>query len=162
MAELEPVPLAPLWDELAHEFGALPRRPEVALQWEVDGSPLLLTDRRKLKIVVKNLVGNALKFTAAGEVVARASATDKTCTIQVCDTGVGIAPENLGGIFEMFRQVDSSDRRSYDGVGLGLYIVRRLVDQLIGEVSVASTPGRGTTFTVTLPLVADAKVRGAA
>ena len=162
MAELEPVPLAPLWQELEEEFAALPRRPEVALRWIAVGDVLLLTDRRKLKIIVKNLVGNALKFTSSGEVVARVSVTGNTCTLEVRDTGVGIAPEHVDGIFEMFRQVDSSDRRSYGGVGLGLYIVRRLVDQLVGDVTVASQPGQGTTFTVTLPLVAASDARGAA
>ncbi len=166
MAELEPVPLAPLWQELEEEFAALPRRAEVALRWITVGDVLLLTDRRKLKIIVKNLVGNALKFTSSGEVVARVTATGNSCTLEVRDTGVGIPPEHLEGIFEMFKQVDSSDRRSYGGVGLGLYIVRRLVDQLVGDITVTSRPGRGTTFTVTLPLVAaDAGgpgVRGAA
>jgi len=168
MAELEPMPLAPLWQELEEEFAALPRRPEVALRWTAVGDVLLLTDRRKLKIIVKNLVGNALKFTSTGEVAVRVAVTGNTCAIEVHDTGVGIAPEHLSSIFEMFRQVDSSDRRSYGGVGLGLYIVRRLVDQLVGDVTVASRPGEGTTFTVTLPLAAatagdgSPDVRGAA
>ena len=66
--------------------------------------------------------------------------------------GPGIPPEHLAGIFEMFHQVDATDRRAYGGVGLGLYIVRRLVEQLGATLDVRSTPGRGTTFTISLPL----------
>src|SRR5262249_29250350 len=88
----------------------------------------------------------------SGEVVVGAERRGDRCALTVRDTGVGIAPERLPVIFEMFRQGDSSDTRSYSGVGLGLYIVQRLLDQLGGDIAVASAPGRGTTFTVTFPI----------
>jgi len=69
----------------------------------------------------------------------------------VRDTGIGIAPEHLPIIFDMFRQVDSSDARAYRGAGLGLHIVQRLVHQLGGEISVTSELGRGSAFELTLP-----------
>ncbi len=148
---LEPVAVDGLWDELAQEFAALPRPADVALQWEACRGARVRTDRRKLRIIVKNLVGNALKFTTAGEVVARCEVGAAGLTVTVRDTGVGIRGDQLPVIFEMFRQADSSDSRSYGGVGLGLHIVQRLCAQLGGTVSVASAPGRGSTFTVVLP-----------
>jgi len=144
------VPVRQLWEELDGEFAALPRRPAVDLRWEpVDG--VVATDRRKLKTILKNLVGNALKFTTSGEVGVTCELVEGACVFRVRDSGVGIAREHLPHIFEMFRQVDSSDRRSYGGVGLGLYIVRRLVEQLKGEIDVESRLGAGSIFTVTLP-----------
>ncbi len=151
-AAIETVAVPPLLEELAGEFAALGTPPAIALRWEPNGATTLDTDRRKLRMILKNLVGNALKFTPQGEVVVRAEMRADRCAFVVRDTGVGIATERLPVIFEMFRQGDSSDSRSYGGVGLGLYIVQRLLDQLRGDIAVASAPGKGTTFTVTLPV----------
>lgn len=150
-ARLAPLALGELWDELAGEFSALPRGDEVALRWEHEPGAVALTDRRKLKIIVKNLVGNALKFTREGEVVAQVTRSGDRCVVVVRDTGVGIPAEHLPTVFEMFRQVDSSDRRSFGGVGLGLYIVRQLAEQLDATLDVTSSVGQGTTFTISLP-----------
>jgi signal transduction histidine kinase len=147
----EPVSLPTLWDELSSEFAALPRRSAATLRWEPPPSDRLRTDRRKLKMILKNLVGNALKFTPAGEVAVSCATAQGVCTFVVRDTGIGIPAEHLPHVFDMFRQVDSSDARSFSGAGLGLYIVRQLVDQLHGEVTVESEPGRGSTFRVALP-----------
>jgi signal transduction histidine kinase len=151
MPQFEHVWMLELWDELRLEFAALPCKESVALRWEPAGLDTLITDRRKLKMIVKNLVGNALKFTSAGVVETRCVCDDAGAVISVRDTGIGIAPEQVPHIFDMFRQVDSSDRRSYSGAGLGLYIVHRLVDQLGGTIVVDSIPGQGSTFRVTLP-----------
>ena len=148
---IEPVAMPAFWGELASELAALPRAAEVALRFDPAPDAVVATDRRKLRIVVKNLVGNALKFTAAGEVVASCRIDADGCTIVVRDTGIGIAAQDLPVIFEMFRQADSSDRRAYGGVGLGLHIVQRLMRQLDGRVEVESTPGQGSTFRVVLP-----------
>ena len=148
---LEPVALRDFFTELAADFAALPRPDGVELRWRPGDELSLVTDRRKLRMILKNLVGNALKFTPAGSVTVRYTADSGRCTFEVEDTGVGIAPEHLPVIFEMFRQAEGSTQRSFSGVGLGLYIVRRLVTQLGGEVRVASRLGNGSTFTVTLP-----------
>ena len=112
----------------------------------------IVADRQKLRIVIKNLVGNALKFTPAGGVRVEARCTDGTCRLRVIDTGIGIRTEDQALVFEMFRQADSSDSRRFGGTGLGLYIVRRLLDLLGGRITLESTPGVGTTFTVMLPV----------
>jgi signal transduction histidine kinase len=149
---IEPTRIADLWDELRTEFDALPRRPGVDLRWEAVGATTLRTDRRRLKVIVKNLVGNARKFTPAGEIVVGCEASASGgVTIVVRDTGIGIPADQLPWIFDMFRQVDSSDARSYGGVGLGLYIVRQCVEQLGGTIDVDSAPARGSTFRVRLP-----------
>ena len=162
LPNFEPLSLRVLLDELAGEFAALPRSADVTVRWQAATPLVIRSDRRKLRIVLKNLVGNALKFTPRGEVVIRGGTHDGACAITVADTGVGIAPEQLPVIFEMFRQGDSSDARSYGGVGLGLYIVRRLLAQLGGDVTVTSERGRGTTFTVTVPLLEDEALRALA
>src|SRR5581483_7601362 len=112
------------------------------------------SDRQKVKQIVLNLLSNALKFTHHGTIciLARVNAAEKTILISVKDTGIGIAASDLDRIFEDFRQLDNSPTRAYGGTGLGLSICRRLALMLDGEVSVRSEVGKGSTFTLTLPL----------
>ncbi len=152
--ECERVTVHPLIDDLAVEFEAMHATSETVIRWEPSTGVVLWTDQRKLKIILKNLIGNALKFTPCGEVVISCGEEAAGCVFRVRDTGVGISEEHLPHIFEMFRQGDGSDRRQHGGVGLGLYITRRLVAQLGGEIIVQSTLGEGSVFVVTLPSAA--------
>jgi signal transduction histidine kinase len=117
--------------------------------------PALYTDREKLKQIVLNLLSNAAKFTDEGVIKVAAWRTGERLTLAVSDTGIGMPAEALDYIFEEFRQVDMSSTRRHGGTGLGLAIVRKLTRLLGGEVTVESELGRGSTFTVTLPLSAD-------
>ena len=112
-------------------------------------------DREKLEQILINLLSNAVKFTpSGGEVSLACEADDNRVTIEVRDTGVGINPDKLHRIFEPFVQLDQSLTRSRDGVGLGLAISRDLARGMSGELSARSTPGAGSTFTLTLPTMA--------
>ncbi len=124
--------------------------------------PLLSTDDEKLRAILQNLVNNALKFTERGTITisARYVVDTETVEFKVCDTGPGIARDTLPVIFEMFKQADSSATRKHEGVGLGLYIVKKFVDLLGGQISVQSDLGSGTTFLVSLPLNSSAAHKG--
>ncbi|HLK13124.1 MAG TPA: HAMP domain-containing sensor histidine kinase [Candidatus Binatia bacterium] len=149
---LEPVALPAFWRELGAGCARLPRAAAVALEWiEPVADVVVRTDPRKLSVLLRNLVGNACKFTARGHVRARCRIAAGRLVVDVEDTGIGIRPEDREAIFEMFRQADGSDSRRYGGAGLGLYIVRRFAEQLGGTVTLESTPGVGSTFTVSLP-----------
>jgi PAS domain S-box-containing protein len=109
-------------------------------------------DADRLMQVLANLISNAAKFSAQnGTVEVRVEAGHTAHTISVIDSGSGIAPEFLGRMFQRFAQADSSDARQKEGTGLGLAIVREIVQRLGGKVTVDSTPGKGSTFTVALP-----------
>ncbi|MCC6765804.1 MAG: GAF domain-containing sensor histidine kinase [Deltaproteobacteria bacterium] len=152
---LEPVDVRRLLAEVEAEIPAAWVKPGVVVSIEPPvGVPIVQSDHPKLKMVVRNLVHNALKFTDAGSVTVRSAvdAGHDALLIAVADTGIGISPEGQGIIFDMFRQVDGSDRRRHDGVGLGLYIVRRLTALLGGTIGVESEVGKGSRFEIRLPL----------
>ncbi len=111
------------------------------------------TDPQRISQILKNLLSNALKFTERGEIEVRAfSNAPNMISFAVRDTGIGIPKGQQGIVFEAFRQADGSTHRKYGGTGLGLSISRDLANLLGGEVTLASTPGAGSTFTLTLPV----------
>jgi len=136
----------------AHEKG-------LALTCEI--APTVPTDRvgdpTRLRQVLLNLIGNAIKFTESGEVVLRVtpdmdSSVESALQFTISDTGIGIPGEKLGAVFERFTQADSSTTRKYGGSGLGLTISKRLVELMGGRIWVESQVGKGSEFFFSVPL----------
>jgi CheY-like chemotaxis protein len=156
--ELEEVPfsVAEVVFEAAREQSVLAHEKGLELIVEVDpgGAYWRLSDPKRLRQVVTNLVGNAVKFTERGqvEVSVAPGETEGELTICVTDTGVGIPADRLDTIFEAFTQADGSIARRFGGTGLGLTISRELVHRLGGRISVESTVGRGTRFIISVRL----------
>lgn len=154
--------------EVVEAFRPYCERKQLTLVTHLDPCPPLYLDFEKFDKVLYNLLSNAMKFTAAGGVITIGLKTaNNGCIIEVQDTGIGIREDQLVHLFERFRQADGSANRSYEGTGLGLALVKELVEIHGGEVSVASTYGHGTTFKLTIPfgtehLPADAIVEEAA
>jgi signal transduction histidine kinase len=115
-------------------------------------------DERRLTQVLLNLVGNAIKFTDAGEVAIKTSIADGTLTVAVHDTGPGIAEKDQGKIFEEFQQADSSTTKQKGGTGLGLAIAKRIIEMHGGRLWVESELGRGSTFSFTIPVKVEKQV----
>lgn len=127
--------------------------PEVKLVWNVHPPlPLVVIDVVKFKVILKNLIGNALKFTRRGSVTVDVRVQRDGLELAVSDTGIGMSATQMEAIFEPFWQAHPEGGGARSGFGLGLYIVRRLVELLGGTIRVESTPGKGSTFRVQLPL----------
>jgi PAS domain S-box-containing protein len=146
------VDITVLMAELAGDTERLWAKPGLQWEWRLAPPlPALQTDRTKLKVVLKNLLGNAAKFTEQGRISVEVHPREGGIEFAVSDTGIGIAPEMKSEIFEPFRQGDNSATRRYGGLGLGLYIVRRMVELLGGTIRVESAVGQGSTFRVWVP-----------
>jgi signal transduction histidine kinase/CheY-like chemotaxis protein len=122
-----------------------------------DAPPRIESDPARLRQIAFNLLSNALKFTQNGYIHVRSGviqgADGEQVTIEIRDTGIGIPPDKLELIFESFRQADAGTTRQFGGTGLGLAICRNIARAMGGDVTVASVPGEGSTFTVAVPLV---------
>ncbi len=130
------------------------RKKKVQVVCEPGQLPGLHADREKLRQCLINLASNAVKFTPAGGTVTVSAEVlpGEKLALRVADTGIGIAAEHLKRIFDVFYQVDGSTTREYGGAGLGLAIVKSFVEAHGGETKVTSTPGKGSSFTLVLPL----------
>jgi signal transduction histidine kinase/PAS domain-containing protein len=113
----------------------------------------MTSDIEKSRQILINLLSNAMKFTDSGKVTVRLSSTANAVRIEIADTGIGIPPDELSRLFRPFAQVDTGLTRRHGGTGLGLYISRRLATMLGGHIEVNSEVGKGSTFTIVLPLV---------
>ncbi len=152
LTEVQEVRVSCLLDELKTETWEAYYRSGTQVSWEVEeGLAPIRTDRAKLKMVIRNLVGNAMKFTSRGSVIVQASAKGGGVEVSVTDTGIGIPQEAYSLIFEPFQQIEHSTVFRAGGVGLGLYIVKRFLDLLGGTVTVESVVGQGSTFRVWVP-----------
>ncbi|MBI2358454.1 MAG: response regulator [Deltaproteobacteria bacterium] len=152
-ADARPVRLGHLLAELRSDYDYQLDK-DLVLEWDYPADlPTIHTDSVKLRQILQNLINNAVKFTDRGEVrvCARYLTETNTLELTVKDTGIGISPGSLPSIFKIFHQGDSSIRRTHGGIGLGLYIVQKFTDMLGGSVAVSSEPGKGSTFTVTIP-----------
>jgi signal transduction histidine kinase len=148
-------PFSDISDELERTFR------EVASEKKLDFSVTIApglpqsvrTDATRLKQILKNLLANAFKFTRSGSVVLRVEPRPDECVaFSVVDTGIGIPKDKQEIIFEAFQQADGSTSRQYGGTGLGLSISRELARLLGGLLEIESEPGKGSTFTLVLPL----------
>ena len=126
---------------------------KIALLNHVPGDlPVITSDADKLRHILQNLVGNAVKFTERGQVVISAGVLNSEIRIDVADTGNGIAADQIPHIFDSFRQADDSTSRKYGGTGLGLAIAQEHAQLIGGRITVESAPGQGSVFTLWLPL----------
>ncbi|WP_133479523.1 hybrid sensor histidine kinase/response regulator [Cognatilysobacter segetis] len=149
----EPIELSSLVGRLRDTFTPLAAQKNLALDIDTAGAPAkLVGDAQRLQQVLTNLLANAIKFTSAGKVSLRAEPRPHHgVAFVVCDTGIGIAPEQQAVIFEAFRQADGSTSRRFGGTGLGLSISRDLARRMGGEIQVDSTPGEGSCVTLEVP-----------
>lgn len=157
---LEKIPfnLHDLLPSLIGMFAYQAKEKKISLEYKVDASlnRILLGDPVRLNQILINLISNAVKFTHSGQILVRCSAQDKMKTgcvvkIQVMDTGVGVPSDKLDTIFESFSQADASVTRKYGGSGLGLTIVKQLVELQEGTIEVKSEEHKGSTFIVRIP-----------
>jgi signal transduction histidine kinase len=147
------VSMAELVASTLADFGVLAQQSDLELHGQIASQvPLVLGDPEHLRKVVDNLIANALKFTPSGGTVSvNLRGTCDEVILQVTDTGIGIADEHMGRIFDRFYQVDGTTRRRHGGSGLGLALVKEIVETHGGSVTVESLVGQGTTFSVRLP-----------
>ncbi|MEO5923282.1 MAG: response regulator [Bryobacteraceae bacterium] len=134
-----------------HQPKALMKRLKIFLTTDSALPDTMIGDGPRVRELLSHLISNAVKFTHAGSVELRVALEGDTLIATVRDTGVGIPPEKLDGIFDSFRQGDGGLSRAYPGLGLGLALTHRLVAVMSGKISVQSAVGRGSTFTVELP-----------
>jgi PAS domain S-box-containing protein len=141
-----------LFHELVEIMGVKAGEKGLELEWEPrDALPdRLETDQAKVRQILINLVGNAVKFTESGGVTIATRFREPVLEIDVTDTGIGMTPEQAGVIFEAFSQADTSITRRFGGTGLGLSISKKFAQALGGDVTVTSAPGEGSTFTVSV------------
>ena len=150
---LDDVTLGDIMTEISQQIEPMVKKKKLTFTVDLPSKDLVLhTDRTKVKQILLNLLSNAVKFTHHGGVAVTVLRDEEDLRFDVKDTGIGIRETDLESIWEDFRQVDQSRTREFGGTGLGLSITRKLVDALGGHVFAESSFGKGSTFTVVLPI----------
>jgi len=146
-----------LLDDLVNEavetFSPAVSKKDLELLTDIPNNITLFSDKRRMKQVLMNLIGNAVKFTESGRVtIAARTVGDENLEIRVSDTGIGIRAEDMGKLFRAFQQIDASLTRKYEGTGLGLHLSKKILTLLGGSISARSEYGKGSEFSFVLPL----------
>jgi len=137
--------------EVEEIFAVATADKRLILKCSTDDGTEVTSDRRRVKQILVNLVGNAVKFTETGTVSITVSKTQQGVEIKVCDTGIGLHREDMEKLFLAFSRINIKNRPMVEGTGLGLYLSQRIAMLLGGEITVESEPGRGSEFTFSLP-----------
>lgn len=150
----EPTDLGEVVEDVLRAYNVVAERKGLDIHVEIPADmPPILTDRRKLTQIIDNLLSNSVKFTSQGRVELAARRKEGMLEVTVTDTGIGIEPQELPYIFDPFHQVDASTTRRYEGTGLGLALVKKLLEIQKGTIEVQSSPAQGSRFTFRLPFV---------
>jgi signal transduction histidine kinase len=150
---IEGFDLSDLAMEVKESFAVAASEKGLNLEWGTDGRVEVTSDRRRVRQILVNLVGNAVKFTETGTVAIAVSRGVKGIEIKVRDTGIGMHREDMESLFQAFSRIHFQDRPVVEGTGLGLYLSRRIAALLGGEITAESEPGRGSEFTLSLPQI---------
>ncbi|UPT71887.1 MAG: response regulator [Flavobacterium sp. JAD_PAG50586_2] len=154
--EIIEVPVQEITDGLNNLFKQVAKEKNIQFTIDIKEAPLVIkTDKMRLEQILKNLISNAIKFTAKGSVtlsISKPNKSENLLAFAVTDTGIGIPESQQPLIFEAFQQADGSTKRKYGGTGLGLSISRELARLLKGEIMLESEPGKGSTFTLIVPI----------
>ena len=153
--EIQDMPLQEITSDMRQLFSPLAKDKNLDLNIEIEPgtTDVLKTDKLRIEQILKNLLSNAIKFTSEGSITLHVSNDEskKKFLFRVADTGIGIAKDKVRMVFEAFQQADGSTQRKYGGTGLGLSISRELAKLLGGEITLESTEGKGSTFTLIVP-----------
>ncbi len=150
--KIEPFPVGDVMNETLTAVAPLAQAKGLELTASIPEGMIVHSDRRRVKQVLMNLLSNAIKFSDHGRVGVKAEAENGELTVSVTDRGIGIRSEDLEKLFSPFKQLDMSSTKQYEGTGLGLYLCKKLITLLGGNMSVKSEYGRGSTFAFVLPL----------
>lgn len=153
----EQFPIADVIDASIVSLKSLAETKHLPIKQKINSElPMLFSDKQKVGYIITNLISNAIKYTDAGEIVVEADINEEDHSkmlVSVRDTGIGIPQDDLYAIFDNFKQIDSSSTRRHGGIGLGLSIVKAYINLLGGSIEVKSERDKGSTFTVTLPVI---------